>query len=243
MASALMTIGATLPIGWRCLPPLNNGSASVVFDGATRLTPNTDLPWDIFDLTFAGSAGSFSNNGAQLTIRSTGVGVLNKSSNLQTVFNNIILSQPQTWDAASGPLAFRGSNYNGGFTLTIKGNSNVTLAGGLGGSGGLTKNGAGTLMVAAPMAFTGLISLNSGKIETTVANVFANQDVTLNGGTLSVLSKSQQFDALTLVTNSTLNLEPGNGAGILNFASALDRRRHAHYKRLERRGRPKRQRR
>jgi autotransporter-associated beta strand protein len=209
------------PSNWvALLPPLTDGSASLIFDGNNRLTPVTDLPWNIFDLTFAGSAGSFSNSGSQLTIRSTGVGIANNGTALQTIANNVVLGGPQTWNAVSGPLAFRGSNNNGGFTLTINGSANVTLAGGLGGSGGLTKSGSGSLSISAPMTLTGLISLNGGTLETTSSNVFANQDLTLNGGTLSLLSKSQTFSVLTLATNSSITLEPGNGVGILSFVSA-----------------------
>src|SRR5207249_1845015 len=78
----------------------------------------------------------------------------------------------------------------------------------------------GTLTLNAPMTFTGAISLNNGAIATAANNVLTNQNITLNGGTLSGLSKSQTLGALTLATNSTIALDPGNAAGVLTFASA-----------------------
>src|ERR1043166_618153 len=203
------------------VPPLNNGSASVIFDGNTRLTPVTDLTWDIFNLAFTNTASSFSNSGSPLTIRSAGVAILNSSPNLQTIANNVTLGAAQTWNAATGPLAFGGTNSNGGFALTINGSSAVSFSGGgLSGAGGLVKNGTGTLTLSAPMTFTGAISLNNGAIATAANNVLANQNLTLNGGALSGLSKSQTLGALALATNSTLNLDPGNTAGVLTFSSA-----------------------
>src|SRR5205814_1547181 len=97
-------------------------------------------------------------------------------------------------------------------------------SGGLSGSGGLTKNGGGTLTVNTPMSFTGPLSLNAGKIETTVNNIFNGQSITFNGGTLSGLSSSQSFGTATLSANSTINLDPPPstnnppGLGTLTFA-------------------------
>ena len=53
---------------------------------------------------------------------------------------------------------------NGGFTLTVNNKSNLIFSAGgsLSGSGGLVKNGTGTLTPKAPMNFTGPITLTSG---------------------------------------------------------------------------------
>jgi len=49
-------------------------------------------------------------------------------------------------------------------------------------------------------------------------NYITFQPIVFNGGTFSALSKSQTFGTLTLAAPSTINLEPGNGAGVLRFA-------------------------
>ena len=137
--------------------------------------------------------------------------------------NNITLGADQTWKAAAGPLVFGGTTSDGGFTLTIDGSRNVTFIAGSGltGSGGLTKSGTNTLTINAPLTFTGAITLNNGKIETSLNNVLSSgQNITFNGGTLSGLSKSQTLGALTLAASSRINLQPGNGVGVLTFSSA-----------------------
>lgn len=199
--------------------PCNNGTVPVEFGGTTRLAPVTDVNWDVLGVNYNGSAGAFVNSGSQLTIR--GQGITNNSASQQTISNNVVMAAPQTWNAAAGPLAFGGMNNNGGFTPVIDGGFGTTFlpGSGLSGSGGLVKNGAGTLTVSAPMTFAGPITLNSGFFRPDVNNVGGNQPIILNGGTFSGVSKSQTFGSLTLTTDSAINFDPGDGAGVLTFAS------------------------
>src|SRR6185436_12410357 len=104
-----------------------------------RTSPLTDTNWDVTSVTFAGSGGSFSNSGAQLTIRDGGI--INNSASSQTFANNIVLGVAQTWSAALGLLIFNGSINNGGQLLTVDGASGTTFNAPLSGAGGLTKNG------------------------------------------------------------------------------------------------------
>jgi len=64
------------------LPPLNipatHGVARVLFDGTNRPAPVIDVNWDVVGVTFASTAGAFTNSGSQLTIRDAGI--LNNSS-------------------------------------------------------------------------------------------------------------------------------------------------------------------
>src|SRR5439155_21367668 len=41
------------------LPPLEDGSSTVVFDGNRHLQPVTDLPWNILNITFISPNGAF----------------------------------------------------------------------------------------------------------------------------------------------------------------------------------------
>jgi len=200
--------------------PSTNAFYNLTFGGSTRLTPFTDTAWNVGGIAFATTAGSFTNSGA--TINNGTNGIINNSTHQQSIRNNIVMAGPQTWLAGAGPLSFAGSNDNGGFTLTIDGASNVSLeqGGGLSGAGGLVKNGSGTLILNAPLTFTGDVTLTGGQIQTPTNNAFNGQNLTFHGGTLSDLSSTQTFGALLLAANSTINLDPGHGKGLLAFSSA-----------------------
>src|SRR5207302_5761304 len=118
---------------------------NLTFTGSTRLTPFTDLSWNVGGLTFAVTASAFTNSGGTITLSSNGI--VNLSTSRQTILNHIVLASPQTWQASAGPLSFGGSNDNGGFTLTIDGASSISFdsGGALSGAGGLVKNGSGAL--------------------------------------------------------------------------------------------------
>ncbi len=215
----------TTPQNWEAgVPPLNNGTEVILFgpNSTNRPTPVTDLSWDVLGVVFGNTPMAFSISGSALTIRgNAGIGIVNNSSTLQIIANNITVSNAQTWKATSGPLQLRGANNNSGFTLTVDGNQDVSfVAGGLSGSGGLIKNGNGTLVISTPMAFGGPITLNQGEIRPSMNNLFSGQNITFSGGTLQASSKSQNFGALTLAANSSINLDAGNAASVLTFASA-----------------------
>src|SRR5262249_802877 len=86
-------------------PPPVGGSATVVFDGFSRLTPFTDVSYDIQNIVYSGGAGAFVNSGSPITLESNGVAIVNFSSRLQTISNNLTLGAVQTWLASAGPLA------------------------------------------------------------------------------------------------------------------------------------------
>src|SRR5262249_32595033 len=63
--------------------PPNDGTAAIVFSGATGLTPNVNANWDISGLSFGAGAGAFTVGGSQLTIEAGGV--TNNSAPAQTI--------------------------------------------------------------------------------------------------------------------------------------------------------------
>ena len=100
--------------------PSNDGAASLIFAGFSRLTPNIDTGWNVNSLAFASGAGAFTVGGSALTIQ--GGGIANNSSNTQTITASIALGASQTWSAASANLTISNSLVNlGTRTLTVDG--------------------------------------------------------------------------------------------------------------------------
>ena len=138
---------------------------SLFFGGSTRLTNTNNLTagTSFAGITFNSGAGAFTLGGNSITL---GGNVTNNSAATQTINNAITLGIAQTWSATSGNLAFGGNIANGGFLLTIGGNSNTTITGIISGTGGLTKTGTGTLTFsgAAANTFTGTTTVNDGTL-------------------------------------------------------------------------------
>jgi autotransporter-associated beta strand protein len=200
--------------------PSNDGTADLIFQGTTRLSPFADAAWGLNSITFSANAGAFTIGGAQLTLRS---GVTNQSTLTQTIQNNIILSQAQTWNALAGNLSFSGAINNNGNLLTIAGgfNTTTTINGPISGSGGLTKNGLGTLTLSGANTFTGGLTLNAGTLALGGNERIHNSvALNMNGGTLNPNNYSETLGALNLWDNSTITLNPGGNQASLTFSSA-----------------------
>lgn len=90
-------------------------------------------------------------------------------------------------------------------------------SGGIGGNGGITKSGSGTLTLSGlSNSYSGFTTINGGTVVINADNnLGANGNVVLNGGTLSA------GGSLTLIANRTLALGPasGSGSGTLDAAS------------------------
>jgi autotransporter-associated beta strand protein len=138
---------------------------SLAFGGNTRLTSTNDLTANrsFAGITFNAGAGAFTLGGNSITL---GGNVNNNSAATETINNAITLGIAQTWSATSGNLVFGGTIANGGFLLTIGGNSNTTVSGIISGTGGLTKTGTGTLTFSGVAAntFTGTTTVNGGTL-------------------------------------------------------------------------------
>jgi autotransporter-associated beta strand protein len=202
--------------------------------------------------SFAGGAGfvmgSSTANSPGWQSRAGGSvnGVLNNDNNTQTFNVSLTLftstgiagaGAAQTFNAAAGPLIFSGNhpagrstvNNNGG-TVTIDGAYNVTIGiggatyGDLIGTGGLIKNGAGTLTLGGTAAntFSGGTTLNSGTIVAGKPNALGSGGLVASGGTFNTGGFNQTLGTLDL--NGSLSLDLASGVSAVSFAnsSALD---------------------
>lgn len=147
--------------------PANDGTADITFDGTTRLTPDLTLPWNVHAVNFRTTGGNFhlvSTAGNTLTI---GAGGINQNdADAEQIIHKLTLSAAQTWAANHGPLEIDGAVDNGGNLLTIDTDSLVDIVGAISGSGGLIKNGTGSLTLSGQTAntYTGTTTVNAGTL-------------------------------------------------------------------------------
>jgi autotransporter-associated beta strand protein len=147
------------------------------------------------------------------------------------------LSGNNTWSGAvtqyaasliysdSGTLTFdvaSGSSVTGGYALTFAGagdfkvNDPIAIGGGT-----LTKNGSGTITLSAANTYTGVTTINTGRLEYGIANAIATGRIAFGGGTYSTGATTGYTDAvgtLTLTDNTVLAL--GTGSHTLTFANS-----------------------
>jgi len=120
--------------------PTNDGTADVVMDGTTRLTPNIDVPWNVNSLTFSTNSGSFALGGGPLTVGAGGITNQNQISYGPgpSLGCQIALGADQTWNTGQGnfEVPSSGSVDTRGHALTITG-TGMDILGTVGGSGSL----------------------------------------------------------------------------------------------------------
>ena len=213
---------------------------SVTFAGNTQLTPNLESSYSVSSLVFSNNAGSFNigTSGNSLTI--TANGVVNNSTNIQTLNVPVYLtSAAQTLNAAAGDLTLDQSLDNGGNLLTVAdGGHTTTLTGGISGNGGLTKTGNGNLTLGGANSYSGPTTVsagtvtvnNSGSISTTtsqviIGNAASNAVLNIVGGSVSANEAINPAVAIGSVTNANgfLFMSSGSldcGAGEFHIGQA-----------------------
>jgi fibronectin-binding autotransporter adhesin len=133
------------------------------------------------------------NAGNTLTLGSAGIDMSGASQNL-TLNNRTLLGADQLWNVASG--------------------RSLTVVAGLGGSGLLTKSGAGTLYVSAVNTNSGGISVTGGTMQTSSSG---NSTDSFGAGTVALSNGGRvRFQSTSSSTlNNALNI--GSGGGILSY--------------------------
>jgi autotransporter-associated beta strand protein/T5SS/PEP-CTERM-associated repeat protein len=207
-----------------------NGTGTLTLTGSNNFSGNTTINTGTVVIGNANAAGTGriiqTNGSSLLKIDTTGM-----ITNAISVYN-VVASQSAT---LSGEITVNNAvwDVNTGTTLTISGD--------IDGSGGVTKNGNGTLVLSGNNTYTAATVVNAGTLEAASANALgSNNTVQVNGGTLLVVTDGALEDKnitlstssvglrfsntyngtignLTLSANSTLDL--GGGSVIARFAS------------------------
>jgi autotransporter-associated beta strand protein len=113
-----------------------------------------------------------------------------------------------TGSAASSTIKFTMNAGGGNFEVTTA-PTVLTLSGQIGGSGGLTKSGPGTLRLTSSNFWGGRTTINGGTLQIAASNRIGNSpQLTLNGGTLYTVGAGS-----TLTLNSGSGVELGSGGG------------------------------
>jgi hypothetical protein len=141
----------------------------VHFSGTLRTTPDNDKAGlDLAEVIFDSGAAAFTLDGNAVSLAG---GIVNNSSQTETVNMPISLDVDQTFNAAAGPLAFGTSGtVDGGVTLTLSG-SGFTFNAAIGSGTPLTAVNADTGMTA-----------NAAVDATTLNTIAGAYDVALDGG-------------------------------------------------------------
>jgi outer membrane autotransporter protein len=106
----------------------------------------------------------------------------------------------------------------GGGTFIPNGGTTLTLAGAVGGAGGLTMAGGGTLVLAGASSYSGGTTVNAGALQLGLgASLFAGGALTVNGGTFNLNGNTQTVGTLS-GTGGTIAL----GAGTLTTNSSAN---------------------
>ncbi|MFM6132411.1 MAG: beta strand repeat-containing protein, partial [Sphaerospermopsis kisseleviana] len=186
---------------------------SLLFAGTTQTNTTNDVSPQLLAnaIVFSNTAGTFAISGNALTVSN---GITNLSANAQTFSNAVTLGAAQTFNASAGNLTFAGNIANGGNLLTVDGSGNSTFSQQISGAGGLTKNGAGSLILSGTSTYNGATTLNAGT--TRVSGSIGSSAVAVNN--TAILQGAGTTGALTI--DSGGRVAPGNGAiGSLSVSS------------------------
>ncbi len=143
-----------------------NGTAptdgdTIVFSGAGGSSTNNQVT-SITGLTFSNTAGSYVISGNAFTNGSGGI--VNNSTNAQTISNDITLGASQSASAAAGDLILAGAIDLAGNNLTAASTANTAISGAISGAGQLIKSGAGTLTLSGANSYSGGTTISGGRV-------------------------------------------------------------------------------
>jgi fibronectin-binding autotransporter adhesin len=222
-----LNIGAA-PGNTAVAPGTLNAAAVQFGAGTGALNFNHTASGYVFAPTITGS-------GAVNVFAGTTIFTANNAYTGGTTINGgtLSISSDASLGAPSGGLAFGGGALQttatfttarpvtlnaGGGTFIPNAGTTLTLAGAVGGAGGLTMAGGGTLVLAGASSYSGGTTVNAGTLQLGLgASLFAGGALTVNGGTFNLNGNTQTVGTLS-GTGGTIAL----GAGTLTTNSSAN---------------------
>lgn len=187
--------------------PTSATTTDITFAGSIRLSPHLTGAFSMRTLNFNSTAGAYTLSGDTISLQGVGAAdsnaMLNLSSSLQTINNNISFTGPGKINAASGNMALNGNIDLGGLTsgggVRFSANSGkvLTLSGVISGtlnSGGSiaytsgSSNGQGTIYVKGNNTYVGSTSIWTG-------TVIIGSDALTSGGAFGASTSEVQLGA------------------------------------------------
>jgi len=208
---------------------LQAGSGTLALNAANTYSGGTTLNTGTLRLSHTGAAGS------GIITQSSGASLLHLNA-AGTFANAMSVYNVQ----ASETLTLGGGITVNNATFDVDNGDTLTISGAVSGTGGVTKNGTGALILSGSNSYTGATTVNAGTLQAASANALGSTTsvlvanggsflvtegdsinntagITLAGGTLALNgSFSESVGALTLSANSTIDLLGFNGT--LTFA-------------------------
>ncbi|MFM8655899.1 MAG: beta strand repeat-containing protein [Chthoniobacterales bacterium] len=197
----------SLDAGWTNSAPPTNGAAVIIKGGVSVMT-NNGVVSSISSLTFSNTTSSATIGGSALTIGTNGI--INLSTNAHTVNVALIMTGATTINAASNNITLGTSGLNnGGNLLTVTGAANTTINGAITNTGGLAKEGSGTLTLGGiANSYSGGTIVTGGRLvgdSTSIRGLVTNNAaVTFNQSTNGTFSNVMSGTGSLLKTGSAI---------------------------------------
>jgi len=209
----------------------NIASIGSGFGSGTNVTLNgANVTAYKINMTGATSFNIVSNAGETLTIQAGGITKAAGAADV-IISSNVIMAAAQTWNVDAGTLTVSGTVTNGGYTLTVDNDAAVAISGAVGGAGGITKLGSGTLTLSGGSGYTGATTITAGVIRVTNATglgttaggvtVASGAALELSGG-IVVGAEALSLDGTGVAAGGALRNITGNNsyAGDITLISA-----------------------
>jgi len=203
------------------------GSGNTTISGVIGTTTGSLTKDGVGMLTLSGAntyTGATTISSGTLAL-SGGVAISDASAvNLGAAGANLTLNASETIGSLAG-VASTSVTLNAN-TLTAGGNNGTTIyAGGIGGTGNLIKNGAGSMTLSGNSTYAGLTTVNAGTLAVTANNALGSNaaGTTVNAGaTLDLQNVAYSTAELVTLNGGTLAVSTGNSslAGPVNLTAA-----------------------